>query len=219
MHKAIFPTLRFFAPVLFAAVISSASAATPEDRYIAARDAAIAKISKLYDAKKDDEAAKAEKAVGPDLFAQMKAILAEPDREGFGPAKLNLDAYSHGDEGFGLLDGLRFDALTGENGEKAGASGADGKYVEPKAHVIVTTQTLFERWLRGHKEWWGKNPTDVKNVSQQTGTALKEESFYTQAIPTDSAVVSFYEMSVCTPGAGTSAFAPLSTRNHDTAAH
>ena len=31
--------------------------------------------------------------------------------------------------GFGLLDGVRFDALLGENGEKAGQNGSDGKYV------------------------------------------------------------------------------------------
>lgn len=214
MHKVIFPTLRFFAPVVLAAVISNASAATPEDRYIAARDAAIAKISKLYDGKKDDEAAKAEKTADADLLAQMKAILAEPDRKGFGPAKLNLDAYSQGDEGFGLLDGLRFDALTGENGEKAGANGADGKYVEPKAHIIVTTQTLFERWLRGHKDWWGKK---IKNVPQQMAAALRDEAFYTQAIPTDAAVVSFNELPIARPASATSASALLGGRTQDSA--
>ena len=214
MHKVIFPTLRFFAPVVLAAVISNASAATPEDRYIAARDAAIAKISKLYDGKKDDEAAKAEKTADADLLAQMKAIIAEPDRKGFGPAKLNLDAYSQGDEGFGLLDGLRFDALTGENGEKAGANGADGKYVEPKAHIIVTTQTLFERWLRGHKDWWGKK---IKNVPQQMAAALRDEAFYTQAIPTDAAVVSFNELPIARPASATSASALLGGRTQDSA--
>lgn len=214
MHKVIFPTLRFFAPVVLAAVISNASAATPEDRYIAARDAAIAKISKLYDGKKDDEAAKAEKTADADLLAQMKAIIAEPDRKGFGPAKLNLDAYSQGDEGFGLLDGLRFDALTGENGEKAGANGADGKYVEPKAHIIVTTQTLFERWLRGHKDWWGKK---IKNVPLQMAAALRDEAFYTQAIPTDAAVVSFNELPIARPASATSASALLGGRTQDSA--
>ena len=214
MHKVIFPTLRFFAPVVLAAVISNASAATPEDRYIAARDAAIAKISKLYDGKKDDEAAKAEKTADADLLAQMKAILAEPDRKGFGPAKLNLDAYSQGDEGFGLLDGLRFDALTGENGEKAGANGADGKYVEPKAHIIVTTQTLFERWLREHKDWWGKK---IKNVPLQMAAALRDEAFYTQAIPTDAAVVSFNELPIARPASATSASALLGGRTQDSA--
>ena len=214
MHKVIFPTLRFFAPVVLAAVISNASAATPEDRYIAARDAAIAKISKLYDGKKDDEAAKAEKTADADLLAQMKAILAEPDRKGFGPAKLNLDAYSQGDEGFGLLDGLRFDALTGENGEKAGANGADGKYVEPKAHIIVTTQTLFERWLREHKDWWGKK---IKNVPQQMAAALRDEAFYTQAIPTDAAVVSFNELPIARMASAPLASALLGGRTQDSA--
>jgi hypothetical protein len=61
MQKIIFPTSGFLAPVLLAAVISSAGAATPEDRYIATRDAVMAKISKLYDAKKDDEASKAKR--------------------------------------------------------------------------------------------------------------------------------------------------------------
>lgn len=215
MQKVMFPTLRFFTPVLLAAAISSAAgAATPEDRYIAARDAAIAKISKLYDGKKADEAEKAEKAAGADLFAQMKVILAEPDRKGFGPAKLNLDAYSQGDEGFGLLDGLRFDSLVGENGEKAGADGADGKYIEPKAHVIVTTQTLLERWLRGHKDWWGKK---IKNVPQQMAATFKDEAFYTQAIPTDAAVVSFNELPIAKPALATSASALLGGRTQDSA--
>jgi hypothetical protein len=214
MQMVIFPTLRSVAPVLLAAVISSASAATPEDRYIAARDAAIAKISKLYDGKKDDEVEKVEKAADADLLAQMKVILAEPDRKGFGPAKLNLDAYSQGDEGFGLLDGLRFDSLVGENGEKAGENGADGKYVEPKAHIIVTTQTLFERWLRGHKDWWGKK---IKNVPQQMAAAFKDEAFYTQAIPTDAAVVSFNELPIAKPISATLAAAILGGRTQDSA--
>ena len=88
----------------------------------------------------------------------MRAILSEPDRDGFGPAKLNIDTFSKGDEGFGTLDGLRFDAKLGKNGETAGQNGADGHYVEPKSHIIVTTQTLFERWLHAHKDWWGKKP-------------------------------------------------------------
>jgi hypothetical protein len=214
MQKVMLLTLRFFAPILLAAVISSASAATPEDRYIAARDAAIAKISKLYDSKKDNEVEKVEKAVNADLLAQIKAILAEPDRKGFGPAKLNLDAYSKGDEGFGLLDGLRFDSLVGENGEKAGTDGADGKYVEPKSHIIVTTPTLFERWLRGHKDWWGKT---LKNVPQQMAAAFKDEAFYTQAIPTDAAVVSFGELPIAKPVSATSAAAILGGRTQDSA--
>jgi hypothetical protein len=215
MKNSTSAVVRFVAASCLLGMLSSAHAApaSPEDRYIAARDAAIAKISKLYESKKDDDADKAQKAAEVDLLAQMKAILAEPDRKGFGPAQLNLDAFSKGDEGFGMLDGLRFDSLSGENGEKAGQNGAD-KYVEPRAHIIVTTQSLLERWLRGHKDWWGKN---VKNVAQQTAAALKQEEFYTQAISTDAAVVRFNELPIAPPPSATVAVAMLSGRTQDTA--
>jgi hypothetical protein len=78
----------------------------------------------------------------------MRAILNEAARPGFGPARLHIDTFNKGDEGFGLLDGLRFEAVAGKNGEKAGQDDADRKYVAPKAHIIVTTQTLFKRWVR-----------------------------------------------------------------------
>jgi hypothetical protein len=177
MHNAFSAILGLIAPICLAATISSAAAAPPakaaEDRYIAARDAAIEQISAIYDAGNVDEAArKAEEAASADLAAQMRVILGEAARAGYGPAKLHIDTFNKGDEGFGMLDGLRFDATLGKNGEKAGQDGADGKYVEPKAHIIVTTQTLFERWLRAHKDWWGK---DIKNVPQQIGAALKDE--------------------------------------------
>ncbi|QDW38607.1 hypothetical protein FFI89_016525 [Bradyrhizobium sp. KBS0727] len=216
MRNSVSAVIRFAAVSCLLGMLSSVHAAPmpSEDRYIAARDVAIAKISKLYDGKKGDEAEKTEKAANADLLAQMKLILAEPDRKGFGPAKLNLDAYSKGDEGFGLLDGLRFDSLVGENGEKADANGSDGKYIEPKAHIIVTTQTLLERWLRGHKDWWGKK---IKNVPQQMAAAFKDESFYTQAIPTDSAVVGFNELPIVKPASATSAAALLGGRTQDSA--
>ncbi|MDO8399268.1 MAG: hypothetical protein Q7T45_15755 [Bradyrhizobium sp.] len=214
MHKVHAAIIRAAAAWCLLGALSSANAAplSPEDRYVAARDAAIEKISKLYDSGKADDAAKAEKTVGADLLRQMKAIVAEPDRKEFGPARLNLDAFSRGDQGFGLLDGLRFDARVGENGEKAGANGADGKYVYPKAHIIITTQTLFERWLRAHKHWWGKK---VKNVPQQMRAAFKDESFYTQAISTDAAVVNFGELPIAKSASATSAHAMLAARTQD----
>ena len=214
MHKALSAIIRTAAASCLFGALASANAAPPsaEDRYVAARDAAIEKISKLYDDGKAEDAAKAEKTVGADLLTQMKAIVAEPDRKEFGPAKLNLDAFSRGDQGFGLLDGLRFDALVGENGEKAGANGVDGKYVQPRSHIVVTTQSMFERWLRAHKDWWGKK---VKNVPQQIGAAFKDESFYTQAISTDAAIVKFNELPIAKPASTTSAHAMLAARTQD----
>ena len=199
MHKAISPVLGLFTPVLLIATVAAALAAPPaaEDRFIAARDVAIEKLSAIYDAGKfDDAAQKVDDAATADLTAQMAAILHESAREGFGPAKLHLGSFYKGDEGFGTLDGLRFDSLLGNRGEKAGANGADGKYVEPRAHIIVTTQTLFERWLRAHKEWWDDK---IKNVPQQIGAALTDESFYTQAISTGSAVVNLTSLPIAKP--------------------
>jgi hypothetical protein len=205
MHNALSAILGLIVPFCLIATISNATAAPPakaaEDRYIAARDAAIEKISAIYDAGNADDAAwKAEEAASADLAAQMRAILNEATRAGFGPARLHIDTFNKGDEGFGMLDGLRFDAVVGNTGEKAGQDGADGKYVEPKAHIIVTTQTLFERWLRAHKDWWGK---DIKNVPQQIGAALKDESFYTQAVSSGAAVVNFNSLPIARPAGAT----------------
>jgi hypothetical protein len=183
----------------FIALLSHAHAAqsSPEDRYIATREAAIERLRPIFDAGNVDDAAnKAEDAVRIDLQAQMTAILGERKYPGFGAAKLNLDTLYKGDQGYGMLDGLRFDAEVGKTGEKAGENGADGKYVEPRAHIIVTTPTIFTRWLHAHKDWWDKG---LKNVPQQIGAALKNESFYTQAISTDAAVVNFNRLPIVKP--------------------
>jgi hypothetical protein len=194
-------------------LLSNASAApppSPEDRYIATRDAAIKKLSPLYDAGAlDDAATRAEAVAFADLQTQMAAILKEPARKGFGPAKLNIETFYKGDEGFGTLDGLRFDAELGKTGEKAGGNGADGKYVEPRAHIIVTTQTLFERWLVVHQDWWDK---DAKNVPQRISSALKDESFYTQAISSGSAVINFNLLPMAKPANATFAYGILAGR-------
>jgi len=189
--------------------VAAPQSASLEDRYIAARDAAIEKTSKLNDAGKfDDGAQKAEDTAREALQAQMMAVVGDSARKGFAPPKLNLDAFSRGDEGFGLLDGLRFDSETGKGGEKAGKGEGD-KYVEPGAHIIVTTEKLFARWLRSHKDWWDKGS---KNVPQQIDAALKFEGFYTQAIPTDSAVINFHALPIVRPASATLAYAFLAGR-------
>jgi hypothetical protein len=101
MHNATSAILGLIAPLCLAATISNAAAAPPakaaEDRYIAARDAAIEKFSKIQDGGTSDDATrKVEDAVCADLLAQMKAMVVEPGRKGFGPAKLNLDTFYKG---------------------------------------------------------------------------------------------------------------------------
>ncbi|WP_407169316.1 hypothetical protein [Bradyrhizobium sp. ORS 111] len=197
------------APIL---VLAHANAASPEDRYIAARDAAVVKFARQMDAGQTGDAIdKAEAAARNDLKAQLTAIVSEPARPGFAPAQLNLDTLYKGDEGFGMLDGLRFDAETGKGGAKVGQA-ADGSYVEPKAHIVITTESLFVRWLHAHKTWWDKG---TKNVPQQIDAALKFEGLYTQAISTDAAVIDFTELPIKNPPAATSTYAFLAGRTQD----
>ncbi|KJC56757.1 hypothetical protein UP10_32995 [Bradyrhizobium sp. LTSPM299] len=190
-------------------ILSHANAASPEDRYIATRDAAIAKFAKL---KVDDAADKAEAGAREDLKAQMAAMLAEPARAGFAPAQINLDTLYKGDQGFGMLDGLRFDADAGLDGGKIGDKRPDGSFVEPKAHIVVTTESLFTRWLREHKAWWDKGS---KNVPQQIDAALKFEGLYTQAISTDAAVINFNELPIAKPASVASVYGFLAGRSQD----
>ena len=73
-------------------------------------------------------------------------------------------------------------------------------------------QTLFTRWLRAHKDWWDKG---AKNVPQQIGAALKDESFYTQAFSTGSAVVKFSGLPVAKPAGATLVTAMLAGQTQD----
>jgi hypothetical protein len=194
------------------AMLSSAGAASPspEDRYIAARDAAIAKVSKLYDEKSGQPAAeKAEASLSADLLAQMKTIVGDTSRKQYGPATLSLLSFYKGDDTFGAIDGLRFESLLGKNGEKAGRKGANGKYVEPKAFVIVTTQPMFERWLRTHEEWWNEKN---KNVAGKFAAALEDETLYTTTLPNGSAMVSFGTLPIARPASASFAHAMLGAR-------
>jgi hypothetical protein len=210
--KTIVPTSRAVC-FLIAAFVSAGAAPTetsPEDRYVALRDAAIETLKSIYGAGNiDDAGTKAENLARADLEAQMRAILGPLSYAGFGPGKLNLDTLSEGDEGFGMLDGLRFDATVGKSGAPAGGKDAAGNYVEPRAHIIVTTQTMLARWLHAHKDWWNKG---IKNVPPQIAAALQDETFYTQAITTDAAVVKFNDLPIAKPVSATLAYAMLAGR-------
>ncbi|QIG93583.1 MULTISPECIES: hypothetical protein [unclassified Bradyrhizobium] len=194
-------------------VLSHAHAASLEDRYIAARDAAIAKFAKqAKDGKTGEAVDKAEAAARDELKTQLTAILSESAWPGFAPAQLNLDTLYNGDMGFGMLDGLRFDADKGRDGGKIGWQRPDGSFVEPKAHIIVTTEALFTRWLHEHKTWWDKGS---KNVPQQIEAALKFEGLYTQAISTDAAVINFDQLPVAKPSPATLTYGFLAGRTQD----
>ena len=63
----------------------------------------------------------------------MRAIVGPVEIKGLGAGKLSLGSLYEGDLGFGSLDGLLF---------------ASEDY---KTAIVVTTRSLFMRWLRAHK--------------------------------------------------------------------
>ncbi len=140
-------------------VLPSATAATPEEAYIAARDAAIAKIKTAAAAEKrgpmDNYGAQIlamDEQARTGLEQQMRAIVgpvAIQDMDDQGA--LNLDTLIEGDEGFGLLDGMVY-----------------GK-VDAKTRVIVTTDEMFQLWLHQHKNWLGTGLGQSAATAERSG--------------------------------------------------
>ncbi len=180
--------------------LPSAAAATPEQAYIAARDASIAKIKAAVKAEKrgpmDNYGAaiiKMEEKARADLEQQMRVIVGPAAIKGMDDDKgaLNLDTLIEGDEDFGLLDGMVYGAP------------------DAKTRVIVTTDTMFALWLREHKNWQGPNSA---SMPQQPSAAVKTDDFYSQAVLTDAAIMRFAELPVHKPAAAAFAYAMLAAR-------
>lgn len=149
---------------------ATAQQLSPEDRYIADRDRAIArftpeKVEKLGDA----ASAEAETAFAA-LEKQMRAILGPVEIAGLPESKLNLGSLYTGDMGFGTLDGLLFHSP------------------DYKTSIVVTTRTLFLRWLRGHRNW------QDTPLPQQPERAFTTETFWFQTIDSNSAILRFAEV-------------------------
>jgi hypothetical protein len=116
------------------ALPAAASAASPEQAYLAARDTYVKAFSHG-----DFDLDKHTRALA-DLETRLRQIIGPTTLAGF-PAegKIHLDTLSREDEGFGLLDGLAY------------AIPLDDKGIDQKASVVVTTRALFETWLKAHK--------------------------------------------------------------------
>ena len=166
----------------------AARAATPEDAYIAARDAVIAKIAAL-EAKKDESAAdEAQRLARADLEKRLQDIIGEIDVEGF-PKKgvLNLESLSRSDIGFEMLDGLRFSK--DDNGPQ----------------IVVTTDGLLDRWLRGEADWWKKTHKTPPGAE----SALRDDEFFGVAVNSDAAFSKTTDIPIATPAGATFALARL----------
>lgn len=147
---------------LFLLGSTATAAAAPEDDYVAARDAAIAKIESEAKNPKADVSKLKQNALA-DLERRMHAMIGQ------------LSAYTAKGNIVGLLS---------ENDAEADASSGvsldalhfmdEGRNPE----VYVTTEGLLARWLSKPADWWtqtGKTPPSIEK-------ALTNEDFYTNAV-------------------------------------
>lgn len=164
----------------------AAKAQTAEDRYLAARDAAIdrftpERVPNIGQRELDDEGkARAE------LDRLIRAVLGSQVPEGFEAGQFNLTTLFTGDIDFGKLDGLMFEADGGDT------------------QVVVSTRSLLTKWLQ--TKWQDPKervPPDV---------AMKSEMFYLRALGSDAAILRYADIPIGTADA----FAILGSRTQDT---
>ncbi|HUI16007.1 MAG TPA: hypothetical protein VL048_21315 [Xanthobacteraceae bacterium] len=203
MRQRLRAKCRLAALITAALAVASSAAATPaEDAYIAARDAAIAKVKAATDAEPanptggDDEKVIAlDNRELADLEKLMRVIVEPVAIKGLdGESAINLDTLFQHDEGFGLLDGMVY-----------------GK-VDARTRVIVTTDGLFRHWLQEHKDWWDK---DSAPLPQEPSAVVRDNDFYTQAVMTDAAIVRFADLPIHQPANTDFAYAMLASRTQD----
>jgi hypothetical protein len=176
--KALFAALLLLGPVLGPAAAQTTS---PEQSYLAARDAVIKSINAMDTANEPEEriAKREEEALG-DLGKRLRALVGTPQLKGVtDTGKINNDTLRSGDVGFGALDGVAYESK------------------DEKFRIVATTEALMSGWLVAHKNWW----PDLENVPQDIPAAFKSETFYTQAISADAAVAIFTELPVTKPAA------------------
>jgi hypothetical protein len=190
------PKTQLAVAIVAAFIVTAAAAATPEETYWAARDAAIAKVKAATAAEpKNPTGGDDDKVIALDngelagLEKQLRAIVGTVAIKGLdGKSAINLDTLDDGDEDFGLLDGMVYGGL------------------DAKTRVIVTTDGLFRRWLQAHKNWAGSD------LPQDPSAAIKDQDFYSQAVLTDAAIVRYADLPITAPPGAGFAYAMLAAR-------
>ncbi len=159
-----------------------AHAASPEQIYFAARDAAIRKIEQSEKRKESDEArVKMHGAALADLEKQLRRIVGPSEIKDF-PAegKINLTTLFKSDQGYGALDALVHWSA------------------DEKTSVTVTTEPLLKAWIKAHRNWW----PNLENVPQDVAKALQSNAFYTQALDSDAAFSQYTTLPISKPASG-----------------
>jgi len=178
------PTLLALPALLLA---FAASAGTPEEDYIAARDAAIAKIKKLEAKNPDADVSKIDQKALSDLEKRLQAIIGDLTVKPY-PAKgkIGFDTLSENEVGGGGVDGLRF--IKGDDGPQ----------------VYVTTDGLTTKWL-AKEDWW----KEKRKAPPEIDEALADEDFITAAVGEDAAFSKTAALPITKPEGATFAYALL----------
>ena len=220
--------MRFSIVLLFAVLgcAGPASAASPEQDYIAARDSYMAKF-KPYTDHTPNGVLKDEERARQDLARRLRRALGPPGVKGFSAGGvLNQPTLFPGGEDSDAIDGLVFKSAGGAT------------------QLLVTTSALAASWLRLHREmlvdnaleFGSKDPIkktlfekpsrsrDAKieawlarhgEVAQDVAGMITSELFYSQMFDFGSAAVKYAEIPVSTPPQASSVYAVLVGRQQD----
>jgi hypothetical protein len=170
---------------------SVAGATSPEQSYLAARDAQIRKAAAAE--KKlgvsSDRFSKFHESALADLEGQLKQLirLSALTIPGVVKApKINNEALLRNDLGFGMLDGLVYSSE------------------DYKTRAVVTTEGLLKTWLRDHRKWWKD-----KELPDDPAKAVTYPVFYTQAVNSDATMSKYADLPITKPATATVAVAML----------
>lgn len=155
-------------------VSGPAHAQSAEDRYLAARDAAIERFTPARVPNIGQRELDAESKVRAELEKLVRAVVGSSAPAGFENGKFNLNTLFGGDMDFGKLDGLVYETDGGDT------------------QMVVTTRSLFTKWLQA--KW-----LDVKE--RQPDAAIRSERFFLRAIGSDAAIIRYAEIPLGAPNA------------------
>ena len=163
---------RWIAALCLLLVATPAAQAQPAaiDRYIAERDAAIARFTPERMPKLEQPQIADEEKARAALDKQLFVIIGTTPPKGFGAAKSNVGSLITGDMEFGRLDGLVFEADKG------------------RTHMVVTTLPLFQRWLAAQS-----------GLPKEPDLAIRSADVFTQSVQTDAAIVKFADIALDAP--------------------
>lgn len=177
----------FAATVMLALTVpgSPANAQAAEDRYLAARDAAIERFTPERVPNIGQRELDEERQARAELDILIRGVIGIRSLEDFEAGQFNLTTLFSGDIDFGRLDGLAFEG-----------DGGDTK-------VVLSTAPLLAKWLQA--EWQDPNDRIAPNA------AIKSETFYLRALGSDAAILRYADIPLGTADE----YAMLAARTQD----